>query len=535
MEMMSKIFKLLFIIITTTLAIPLIFITFSWIFNSGDSISYLIEQNLLFLYIKNSLIIAFSSSILALFIGVISAYLISSTDIFCKNILRWFLILPIAIPSYVAAIIYDELFSSFGPIQNFIRNFADLEYGQYWFIDISSIGGAIFILAITLYPYIYLLSFNAFKTQSKQSIESAKLLGMNNFEIFYRLRLLIARPMIFVGVFLVMMESLADFGVVSLFGISSFTTAIYRSWNDMYDPVAAAQISSILLIFVIIILFFEKYSRKRARYYNLDQYCANNEIIKLPKYLNIISCIFCLLVTFLGFILPFATIVYWSFGQLEVFFDQYVIDALINSIILGLAVSMISVIIGLLMAFIMRYNNKNIVFSTLTFIASSGYAIPGSVVAVSILLLLIKLQNNIFDGSILLIGTIFAIIWACSFRFLTISYNNISSSLNNITPIMDDVAKILGRSKFSILTKLHIPAIRQILLISFLLIFVDTIKELPATLLLRPFNFNSLAIRTYELANDELIQYSAPTALLMIVISLLPIWFINKYFLMKNK
>jgi iron(III) transport system permease protein len=179
----------------------------------------------------------------------------------------------------------------------------------------------------------------------------------------------------------------------------------------------------------------------------------------------------------------------------------------------------------------MRYNQKNMLFLFLARIATSGYAIPGSVVAVSILLLLIKVQNDIFNGDIFLIGSIFVVIWACSFRFLTISYNNITSSLANITPNMDDVAKTLGRSNLSILTKLHIPAIYQTLLIAFILIFVDTIKELPATILLRPFNFDSLAIRTYELANDELIQHSAPTALLMILIAMVPIWLINKYLL----
>lgn len=536
MGLFGRVFlRSLFILISVFLAAPLILIISSWFSaETSASFAYLSEQGLLYLYIKNSVLIALGSSFLAVIIGVVSAYFISSTDISGRRILRWLLILPIAIPSYIAAIIYIEILSSSGPIQLFIRDVTALKYGEYWFINIASIGGAIFILAITLYPYVYLLSFNAFKAQSKQSIESAKLLGLNNLQIFYRLRLPLARPMIFVGVFLVMMESLADFGVVSLLGIPSFTTGIYRAWNSMYDPIAAAQISSILLIFVIFVLWLERFSRRKERYYNFDQQGEVKELIKLSKLVNISAFIFCILVTILGFFLPLAVIIYWCAGQIDVFFNAYTLKALSNSLILGLLVATISGLIGLIIAFTMRYNKKNILFRFLARIATSGYAMPGSVVAVSILLLLIKLQNEIFAGQLFLIGTIFAIVWACVFRFLTISYNNVSSSLNNVTPTMDDAAKTLGRSNFAILTKLHIPAISRTLIIGFLLIFVDTIKELPATILLRPFNFDSLAIRTYELASDELIQYSAPTGLLLILISMLPIWFISNYFLRNN-
>jgi iron(III) transport system permease protein len=515
------------------LSLPLLLIFTSWLFESDGGLGYLSKQGLLATYTANSIIITIGTSIITLILGVSTAFYVTCTNMPFKSLMRWLVMTPFAVPGYVAAIVYADLFDSAGSIQTFIRTFWNLEYGEYWFPSIRSIEGCIFILSITLYPYVYLLACTAFSSQPRHMLETGQLLGLNNRSLFLKVMLPMARPMIVVGVALVMMEALSDFGVVSLFGISTYTTGIYRSWQGLYDPIAAAQMASLLLICVLAVLWLERRSRAKERYANPNTVNAPQLLFKLSSYGKGLSFAWCLLPVLLGFFVPVAVLLYWASSLWGAFFDQYTLDALMNSLTLGVLTAALATGIGVLLTITMRfYPSSFLGFATR--IATSGYAMPGSVVAVGILLLLITIQNHILGGEFLLTGTIAAMVWACSFRFLTISFNTTESGLTRITPMMDESAKTLGHSTFSVVRNIHLPLVYRSLLVGFLLVFVDTVKELPATILLRPFNFDTLAIRAYELAGDELLQRAGPSALLLVLFSIIPIILLAKQVLSQH-
>ncbi len=509
------------------LSLPLLFVATSWLFESDGGLDYLIKQGLLATYSLNSIIITIGTATFTCVLGVSTAFLVSCSSMPYKSTMRWLMMIPFAVPSYVAAIVYADLLDSVGPIQLFIRDMFNLSFREYWFPSIRSVEGSIFILSITLYPYVYLLACNAFATQPRHMLETGQLLGLNNRQLFFRVMLPMARPMIVVGLALVMMETLADFGVVSLFGISTFTTGIYRSWQGFYDPVAAGQMASLLLVFILVVLWIEKRSRKQARYANPTSVNAPALAFTLSSWAKWCALGYCLLIVMLGFFIPCAVLLYWTSSSYETLVDSYTISALSNSLILGTLTATVAASIGIFLCVLMRFYPSSIL-TLATRLATSGYAMPGSVVAVGILLLLIMLQNHIFDGEVLLTGTITAMIWACSFRFLTISFNTTEAGLTRITPMMDESAKTLGHTHTSIVRHTHLPLISKSILFGFLLVFVDTVKELPATILLRPFNFDTLAIRTYELAGDELLQRAGPSALILVLFSMIPIFLLSR-------
>ncbi len=519
----------LFIIFCIVLSAPVLLIFVSWFWLSDGGLAYFYQQGLLKTYTVNSVLIALGTGVMTLLIGTLTAFCVTCTNMPFRKIIRWVLLLPFAVPGYVAAIVYADMFDSAGTVQVTLREWTGLAFGEYWFPSIRSLEGAVFILSITLYPYIYLLASTAFATQPRHMLETGKLLGLRSHAIFFRLMVPMARPMLAVGVALVMMEALADFGVVSLFGVPTYTTGIYRSWQGLYDPIAAAQMASLLLACVLIALWLERRSRQEARYANPNAVNAPPLVFELSmrgKYLSLIACSIPVL---FGFLLPMLTLLHWTVYDWSRLLDGYTLHALLNSLTLGILTAVVATVLGLVLVMRLRFDSSRVA-SWFARLATSGYAMPGSVVAVGILLLLIIIQNQVLKGEILLTGTIAAMVWACSFRFLTISFNTTESGLARVTPLMDDAAKTLGLSHAAIVRHIHMPLIHRSMLAGFLLVFVDTVKELPATILLRPFNFDTLAIRTYELAGDELLQRAGPSALMLVLISLLPIFVLAQRF-----
>ena len=503
------------------LSAPLLFIFASWFFTSQGGLGYLHQHGLLTRYGLNSIIITLGTAVLATLIGVSTAFCVTCTNMPARKTMRWLVMMPFAVPSYVAAIIYADLFDSAGAVQILIRDFFALHSAD-GFASIRSIEGSIFILAITLYPYIYLLASAGFASQPRHMLETGQLLGHSHRALFFKIMLPMARPMIMVGVTLVMMETLADFGVVSLFGVSTYTTGIYRSWQGLYDPIAAGQMASLLLVLVLCVLWLERRARRQARYANPNAVNAPILIFTLSRRAKYLALAACALPVILGFGIPLGILIYWSSITHAAFWDNYVLAALGNSLTLGLLTAFAVMGMSLLLAMILRFY-PTAPLKWAARLATSGYAMPGSVVAVGILLLLIMAQNYLLSGTVLLTGTLAAMVWACGFRFLTIGFNTTEAGLTRITPLIDDCAKTLGRGAMGMTRTIHLPLIWRGLAAGFVLVFVDTVKELPASILLRPFNFDTLAIRTFELAGDELLQRAGPSALLLVLFSMLAI------------
>lgn len=514
-------------LLATLVVLPILAMFAAWLLPAGDGFAYLMKHDLLIDYSINSLTIALLTGGFSLIIGISLAWAVTMWDFPGKQTLSWILILPFAMPGYVAAMIYAYLLEGAGPIQLSLRELTGMGFHDYWFPNIRSLGGVVFILTITLYPYIYLMARTAFLTQSRQIMETGVVLGLSRKQLFYKLALPMARPALITGLALVMMEALADFGVVSLFGVTAFTTGIYRIWQGFYDPIAAARLAGLLLIFVLGLLWIERSSRRHARY-------DNTTGLYHPLTTHCFSglsgwgiTLLCALPVLLGFFIPLGWILKFSALNYDVFADSMTWSAAFNSFQLSLLTAVIAGAVGLLFAYALR-RKQTPVIQSLVRLAVSGYAIPGSVVAVGVLLFLITLQNEVFAGQIFLTGTMLGILWGCVLRFLTISFNSCESGLERITPAMDAVATTLGAGRWRILTAVHLPILKASLISGLLLVFVDTLKELPATLLLRPFNFNTLAIRTYELASDDLLPHATPTALLLVALSLYPVWLLNK-------
>lgn len=509
------------------LAAPLFVIAASWIVADKGTFAYYLSQNLIQVYTVNSAVIALGTGLLALVMGVGAAWAVSMLDFTGRRALEWLLVLPLAMPAYVAGMIYGYLLEGAGPVQAWLRELSGLDYGEYYFPSIRSLGGAVFVLAITLYPYVYLLARSAFLSQSRQMLECGEMLGLSRRQLFVRLALPMARPALVAGTALVVMEALADFGVVGLYGVPAFTTGIYRAWQGMFDPIAAARMAFILLAMVLFALAAERQARGQASYQNTAALYH-----PLPRYrvcgmVQTGLLVLCSLPVILGFILPFGMIAFWSAQHSDVFRDAMTIHAVGNSVLLATLTTAVAVTFGLWFAYALRAGVPRAGQWGVR-LATMGYAIPGSVIAVGVLLLFILLQNYVLPGSWLLTGSLAGLVWACALRFLTVAFQSAESGLGQITPQMDAVAATLGETGRGTLWRVHLPIMRASVLSGVLLVFVDTLKELPASLLLRPFNFNTLAIRTYELAGDELLEHAAPSALLLVLASLLPVWLLNR-------
>lgn len=513
--------------LAVVMAAPLLIIAAGWLVADKGTFAYFLSHNLITTYALNSAVIALAVSICALVIGVSTAWAVTMVAFPCRRVVEWLLVLPLAMPAYVAAMIYGDVLQGAGPVQSWIRDVTGLGFGEYYFPAIRSLGGVVFVLSFTLYPYVYLLARSAFLSQSRQMLECGETLGLTGRSLFSRLALPMARPALVAGTALVAMEALADFGVVALYGVPAFTTGIYRAWQGLYDPVAAARMAFILLAMVLFALAMERRARGQASYQNNNALYHPLPRYRLSRFAQVAVLLGCALPVLLGFVVPMGFVVQWSVEQAALFSDAATLRAVGNSLLLAVMTTAVAVTVGLWFAYALRGNMPKAGVWAIR-LATAGYAIPGSVIAVGVLLLFILLQQHVLPGGWLLTGSLLGIVWGCALRFLTVAFQSAEAGLGQITPQMDAVASTLGATGRGILWRVHLPVMQASLFSGLLLVFVDTLKELPATLLLRPFNFDTLAIRTYELAGDELLHRAAPTALLLVGASLLPVWLLNR-------
>lgn len=524
----SAIFVIFLLLIT-----PLIILIFQS-FTPIDTGTQKFLIDILHKYIFNSLVLLVFVVFFTLLIGVTSAWMVTIYDFPLKEIISYLLLLPLAVPAYIASFVYTDILEFAGPLQSSIRNHFDLYKGEYYFPQIRSLGGAIFIMTFVFYPYVYIVCKIAFE-KSNCLLDVSKVMGKNYFNIFIKIAIPSIRPAIIAGSSLVAMETLADFGAVKYLDIQTFTTGIYRSWYLSNDFSTSSKLSLILLIFVLCVLMIEKFFRKNKTYTLINNTQKNIKAVKIEgnkKYLITILCITPFLV---GFLIPVIRLLMFS---LESNFDSRSFEYLNNS----LKVSILASFVALFIAIIFSYYNRNYGKHIITKLSCIGYAVPGSVLAIGVLIMFTGadhiingISQTLFDKTVGLIfsGSIFALIFAYVFRFLAVSFNNVDSSMIKIRKEIDLSAYLLGKNKNFILRNIHIPLIKSSSIIAFLLVFVESMKELPATLIIRPFNFETLATATYQLASDERLRDSANTSLIMIFISLCAILALSKQ--IKNK
>lgn len=475
-------------------------------------------------YLLNSFYIALIVIVLAGIGGVGCAWLVAVFDFPGKRVAEWALVLPLAMPSYVVAYAYTDFLQFSGPVQSALRAAFGWQAHDYWFPQIRSVGGAGILFSLVLYPYVYLLARNAFLERSPRMWDAARTLGMGPWRAFFTISLPLARPAAVAGIALALMETLADYGAVAYFGVPTLTTGIYKSWYTFSDRTAAAQIAAVLLITVALLMMLEQKSRGRARYYAVGNRTRPEPAARLDGWQGWGATLFCGAPVLLGFVVPVLILLRLMAGEESVAFSARYLDWLQNSLVLASLTALIAILICVLLAYAARIS-KSRLQALCNRIVSMGYAVPGAVIAVGILIPLARMDNWAADHGVklLLTGSVAALIYAYLVRFLAVSYQSVQAGLVKITPSMDASARILGHGLGAMLWHVHVPLLWRSVLTAGLLVFVDVVKELPATLTVRPFNFDTLAVITHQLAADERLGEAALPAFTIVMIAFVPV------------
>ena len=482
-------------------------------------------------YLWNTLWLVLIVGAGVLVIGTTTAWLVTMCRFPGRRIFEWALTLPLAVPAYVMAYTYTDFLQFTGPVQTGLRAIFGWGPREYWFPNVHSVEGAGLMLMLVLYPYVYLLARAAFLEQSVCALEVSRTLGCNAWSSFLRVALPLARPAIFGGALLAVMETLADFGTVSYFGVKTFTTGIYRAWFSMGDQTVAAQLSAALLTFALLVLVLERRTRGERRFHQ-----ATNRYQELPGYRlgpwrGLLAFFACGLPLLLGFLLPAGILLRLSLLQGDAQFGARYLELAGNSFLLAAVTAILAVILAIVIAYGARVRPTRLgIFAGR--IAGLGYAVPGSVIAVGVMLPFALFDRTLdawmretfgLSTGLLLTGGITALIFAYLVRFLAVSLQSVEAGLGKIRPSMEDAARSLGRTPAQTLLQVHAPLMWGSLLTAGLIVFVDVMKELPATLMMRPFNFDTLAVQAYNLAADERLAEAATPALVIVAVGLLPV------------
>ncbi|PPR29317.1 MAG: hypothetical protein CFH31_00545 [Alphaproteobacteria bacterium MarineAlpha9_Bin1] len=521
------------ILISSVILVPVISILVYLFYPTSDIWSHLIET-VLYDYVTNSLILVIFVALGTAIIGVSTAWIVTMFEFPLRSYFEWFLVLPLAIPSYALSYVYTELFGLGGIAYINFKLFLGISGFS---INFYSLPGAIFIFTFSLFPYVYLLSKIAFVSQSTAFYEVARLSGSNSWNIFTKIAIPLSRPAIVGGIVLVSMETLADYGVADYLGINTFTKGIFRTWFNLGDHYSAAKLASMLLLTVAVIITLERIARGGSKYTNLIRgHKAHTKII-LNGFKSALAIFLCSIPVVLGFIIPFYLLSTFSVKSLHYWSLIDFIELTLSSFGLALSASLVAIICAILIVYAMRLNSKLI--TPFARLASLGYSIPGAVAAVGILFPLVWIDNfidntfiklfNISTG-LLLTGTWVALLFAYLVRFLALAIQSVENALIKIPYSIDYAARTLGYGRRKILTNVHVRLIWSGISVGFIIIFVDVLKELPATMILRPFGLSTLAIRAHELASDErLIDASLPL-ITIILVCLVPITIMAKNF-----
>jgi iron(III) transport system permease protein len=487
-------------------------------------------------YVGNSLLLMLGVAAGTLVGGVGTAWLTSMCRFPGRALFEWALLLPMAMPAYIIAYTYTGMLDFAGPVQTALREWTGWDYGDYWFPEIRSLEGAAVMLSLVLYPYVYLLTRAAFLGQSLCVLDVSRTLGNGPWRTFFSVALPLARPAIVAGLSLALMETLADYGTVHYFGVSTFTTGIFRTWFGLDNAAAAAQLSALLLGFVLVLIAVERISRRRARYHHTSQRMQAIRRHRLRGWRSAAAILFCLLPLALGFLLPAGQLAFWAFTIAEAPLDGDFLRLVLHSLELAAGASVLALLLALVLAYGRRLTPTKPVTAAVR-LSGMGYAVPGTVIAVGVIIPFAWVDNTLdawardafgVSTGLLLSGTLTALLFAYMVRFLAVSLQSVEAGLGKIKPVMDEAARSMGYEPGDVLRRVHVPMLRGSLLTALLLVFVDVLKELPATLILRPFNFNTLAVRAYELASDERLADSAPAALTIVLAGLIPVILLSR-------
>ena len=524
------------LVAATLVALPVFSVFYLALFPSENIWTHL-AATVLPTYVGTTLALLLGVGLLSILIGVSSAWLVTMCHFPGRRLFEWALLLPFAIPAYVIAYVYTDLLEYAGPVQMALRSlFGWTSYRDYWFPDIRTTGGAILMLTLVLYPYIYMMARAAFLEHSANITAASRTLGCTPWQSFFRVSLPMARPAIAVGLSLVSMETINDFGTVDYFAVKSLSAGIYDTWLNMSNLGGAAQIASLTLIFVVVLITLERISRARQRQFNHGDCFKSLNGYQLNGWRAWGAAVACALPVLIGFVIPFLRLLDYAAGNFSSGWTAEFIVIAGNSFILAAAAAVIACTLGLILAYSKRLSPGAALTGAVR-CANLGYALPGAVLAIGVIIPFAAFDNTLdalmrrhFDIStgLLLSGTVIAIIFAYVVRFLTVAHGAIESSLGKVTPTMDMAARSLGHNTAQTLLKVHIPLIRGGILTGGLIVFVDCMKELPATLILRPFNFDTLATYVYQFASDEMIEQAALGALLIVLVGLAPVILLSR-------
>lgn len=468
------------------------------------------------------------------FLGVSLAWLTAACEFPGRKWLDWALMLPLSLPPYVVAFVSIGLLDFTGPIQTQLRSWFGVE--QLWFPKIRSTGGIIVVMTLTLYPYVYMLARNAFLTQGRRAVEAAQSLGQGRFRGFLSVALPMARPWIAGGVALVLMETLADFGTVSIFNYDTFTTAIYKAWFGLFSLSAAAQLASLLVLIVFIVLLIEQQSRSRRRFSQAGRSSVADRI-SLRGGRGWTAFVYAMSILGVAFLIPVAQLSVWAFHVFRQDFDFRYLSFLSHSVFLGAAAALITSACALILVSANRLRNDFLTRVAVR-VATLGYALPGSVLAVGIFIPLIWIDKQIIgwikalfgmEIGFILTGTLAAMLPAYLIRFLAVAHGAVDSAMNRITPSLDETARCLGVGGVPLLRKVYLPILRGGLLTAALLVFVDVMKEMPITLMTRPFGWDTLSVRIFEMTSEGEWERAALPAIALVLTGFIPILLLSRY------
>jgi iron(III) transport system permease protein len=522
---LSALVKIAGIVTVIMALVPLLVIVMSWGSDQNELWQHLIATQLSTL-LRNTLVLAMGVAVVVTVLGVSLAWLTVMCEFPGRRWLDWALMLPMAMPAYVLAFVVLGIFDFSGPLQQALHQaFGD----SFQYVDVRHEAVVILVLALVFYPYVYMLSRSAFLAQSSDVMEAARVLGASRWRAFFKVALPMARPAIVAGASLAVMETLADFGTVAVFNYDTFTTAIYKSWFGLFNIQAAAQLASLLLLFVGLALFAEKNSRGR-RSFTQSGRKHHHFRLQLSRPQGVAASSFCLLVLLLAFVLPLAQLLQWMLAEGFAAIDRRYLDLMWHTLLLGVAAALLTVTLALLLAFGRRFAGPKL--RSFYDLGGLGYALPGSVLAVGIMLSFAYLDKQLvvpllswlgMPAQPLLVGSLFALLAAYWVRFLAVANGPIDASLQRIRHTLPEAARSLGADSWRVLWCIYIPILRPGLLTAAVLVFVDVMKEMPATLLLRPFGWDTLAVRIYEMTSEGEWQRAALPALTLVLVGLVPV------------
>ncbi len=525
--------RLATVLVAALVAAPLGVVLLSFTSPAGEVWTHL-RQTLLGKLVANTLWLALGVGTTTAVLGVSLAWLTAACEFPGRRFFSWALLLPLAMPTYVLAFVFLGLMDYSGPVQTQLR----LWFGSSgWFPPVRSTGGVVAVLSLALYPYVYLLARNAFATQSRRAMEAAQALGVGRRQAFFTVVLPMARPWIAGGCLLVLMETLADFGAVSIFNYDTFTTAVYKAWFGFFNLAAAAQLASVLVVIAFLLIALEHRSRARMRFTTGPRSNTPTERIRLTGWARWGAAGFSLAVFAVAFAVPVAQLVVWAAEAFREEVTARYLYLVVRSMTLGLTAAVLLGAVGLVLAYASRRHADPLTRGLVRF-STLGYALPGTVLAVGVFIPVAALDNAVTTGVAGLLGiefggflrgTLVVMLAAYLVRFLAASFNALDSAMHRISPSLDEAARLFGLRGWRLPLRIHLPLLKGGLMTAATLVFVDVMKEMPITLMTRPFGWDTLAVKIFELTSEGEWQRAALPAVALVFAGLLPVILMTRH------